>query len=96
MVGLLALGIGAMVRHTAGAIATLFGVVLVLPGLVEALPSPWNDDVSKFLPSGAGQAMMQRIPDHASLSPLAGGLVLAGYVVAALGAATVIIHHRDA
>ena len=42
VLGLLALGIGALIRHSAGAIAAVFGLILVLPGLVGALPSSWE------------------------------------------------------
>src|SRR5947209_5388726 len=57
VVGLFGVALGWLLRHTAGAISTLFGVLLVLPLLVRVLPSPWSDDVSKWLPSGAGQAV---------------------------------------
>ena len=96
MVGLLGLGIGALIRHTAGAVATLFGVVLVLPALASALPTPWNTDVSKVLPSEAGQAMLLLSHGKDTLSPLLGGLVMLAYVVVAIAAATVSIHLRDA
>jgi ABC-2 type transport system permease protein len=38
VLGLLALGLGTMIRHSAGAIATLFGLLFVLPGIAGALP----------------------------------------------------------
>ena len=59
ILGLLALGIGTLIRHSAGAISALFGVVLVLPGLVLLLPSSWNHAIAKFLPSNAGAAIAQ-------------------------------------
>ena len=38
-VGLLGLGCGFIIRNTGGAIAALFGLLLVLPLLAQALPS---------------------------------------------------------
>ena len=38
LIGLLAVGLGFLIRNTAGAIATLFGIVLVAPILAAALP----------------------------------------------------------
>lgn len=43
LVGAIGVGVGALLRHTAGAVAVLFAVLLVIPGLVSLLPSPWND-----------------------------------------------------
>ena len=39
VLGLLALGLATIIRHTAGAISAFVGVVLVLPIIVEALPT---------------------------------------------------------
>jgi hypothetical protein len=46
VLGLFALGIGTLIRHSAGAIAALFGIILVLPGLVAALPASWSNDAT--------------------------------------------------
>jgi ABC-2 type transport system permease protein len=77
-------GVGAAVRRTAGAVAVLFAVLLVVPGLVALLPSPWNNDVTKFLPSSAGVAMSALVRFPNLLSPLGGFLVLCGYAAATL------------
>ena len=49
----------------------LIQLVLVLPILAEALPSPWNTDVIKLLPGGAGQAMtaVRQTSDSLSAGP---------------------------
>ena len=76
-VGLLGVALGWLLRHTAAAISTLFGVLLILPLLARALPSPWSDDVSKWLPSGAGQALWARRTEQrdvlGSQAPVVGG-----------------------
>jgi ABC-2 type transport system permease protein len=96
LLGLLALGIGAIVRHTAGAIAAFVGLILVVPALVSALPSPWSGDISKFLPSDAGQALVSVHTSAGQLSPWAALAVLVGWVAASLGTAAVLIRRRDA
>ena len=95
-VGLLGLAIGTILRRPAGGIASLFGLVLVLPMLTNALPSPWNTDVEKYLPSSAGRAMFATRGASDLLRPGAGLAVLAAYVVVALALAGVALARRDA
>lgn len=96
LIGLLGLGLGTLMRRTAGAIATLFGLVLVLPALVDALPSPWNTDVGKLLPINAGRAMFTVRPNSDLLSPAGGLLAMVITVGVVLGLATFILNRRDA
>jgi ABC-type transport system involved in multi-copper enzyme maturation permease subunit len=96
LVGLLGLGLGALLRRTAGAIATLFGLVLVLPALTEALPSPWNTDVGKLLPINAGRALFAVRPSTDLLSPGQAFLVLLVTVGVVLALATIALTRRDA
>jgi ABC-type transport system involved in multi-copper enzyme maturation permease subunit len=95
-VGLLALGLGTVFRRTAGAISALFGLILVLPLLAQALPSPWNTDVSKILPGPAGIAVFTVRPDGDLLSPAMGALVCLIWLVATYVLATVLLTRRDA
>ena len=97
MIGLLAVGIGFLIRSPAGGIATLFGIVLVLPLPAQALPSPYSTDVSKYLPLNAGtQIMSTRSPDPTQLGPWTGLGVVALYALAALIAGAVALSRRDA
>jgi ABC-2 type transport system permease protein len=95
-VGLLGLGLGTIVRRTAGAISALFGLVLVLPLLALALPSPWNHDVAKILPGQAGQALFSVRPDADLLSPAMGALVCLIWLAATYTLAAVLLSRRDA
>jgi ABC-type transport system involved in multi-copper enzyme maturation permease subunit len=52
---LIAYGLGAIVRHTAGAIASAFGLMFVVQIVVQFLPQSWRWDMLRFLPSSAGQ-----------------------------------------
>ncbi|MFI6761693.1 ABC transporter permease [Micromonospora sp. NPDC050417] len=95
-VGLLGLTLAALLRGTAAAIAALFGAMLVVPGLFPLLPSSWNDTVGPYLPSHAGESFMSVTPSAGMLGPWAGLAVFAGYLVAALAAAAVMLKRRDA
>jgi ABC-type transport system involved in multi-copper enzyme maturation permease subunit len=104
ILGLLGLGIGTLIRHSAGAISALFGVILVLPGLVLILPESWHNAIAKYLPSNAGAAIAQSDAVRAGtapgngpeLAPWMGLGLFALYAVAVLAVAAVILDRRDA
>jgi ABC-2 type transport system permease protein len=50
----LSVAAGTLLRHPAAAIACLMAVVLVLPGIAEALPDSWRNPVTEFWPTQAG------------------------------------------
>jgi ABC-2 type transport system permease protein len=85
LVALFALGIGTLLRHTAGAIFTVVAVFLVIPfifNIVVAFASSldWVLNVNKFLPSVAGSAITPsgaQVPEV--LDPWVGISVLAAY-----------------
>ena len=95
-IGLLGLAIGAILRRTAGAIATIVGLVFVAELLVQALPSPWNTDVSKYLPGSAGFALFSVRPDAGLLSAGAAFVVLLAWLAVAFVTATILLARRDA
>lgn len=96
VVALVGLGLGALVRHTAGALSALFGLLFLLPQIVHALPSPWDARIGSYMMMDAAQQMTSLRPDPDLLPPTWSAVVLAGYVVAALGAAAWLITRRDA
>jgi hypothetical protein len=95
-VGLLGLGCGFIIRNTGGAIAALFGLLLVLPLLAQALPSSLQQHITKYLPLLAGTAGMNTESGTDQLGPWAGLGVFAVYVVAALGIGLYVLRRRDA
>ena len=96
VIGLFGVALGWLLRHTAGAISTLFGILLILPILARILPSPWSDDVSKWLPSGAGQQVFAVRPESGSLGPWSGFGVFCAYVAVLLVLGALALLRRDA
>ena len=96
VLGVFALGLGAIIRNTAGAITAFAGVLFVLPGLMHVLPTSWNDAVSPYLPSNAGQQIMSIVQDPNSLSPWVGFAVFCGYAVVVMAIAALLMRRRDA
>jgi hypothetical protein len=95
LVGLFAMGLGAILRNTAAGIASFAAIMFVIPPLITILPSSIADSITPYLPSNAGEAMME-IGHHANtLSPGAGLAVLAAEVVAVIAAAALLLNRRD-
>jgi len=95
-VGLLAFGLGALIRRTAGALAAFFGVLFLPTALIDLLPSSWHEVAMKFAPVNAGTqiANTHRV-DH-MLGPWQGlGMFTLYGVVIVLGALFV-VGRRDA
>jgi ABC-2 type transport system permease protein len=97
VLGVFALGIGALIRHTAGAIATVIGVVLVLPLLTSFLPGSWGRHVNGYLPQQAG-SLIYEAQTHADqvLSPWQGFAVFCAWTAVLLGAGAFLLMRRDA
>ena len=93
--GLLGLGLGALLRNTAGAIASLFGVLFGLQIVVGFLPASVADKVSRYLPTPAGVAVTNVRTDPASLPPWTGFGLFCLYTVILLGLAAWLLRRRD-
>jgi ABC-2 type transport system permease protein len=96
LIGIFAVALGFIIRSTAGGIATLFGLLLVLPGIGLVLPTSWQANTLPYLPSNAGASMFSPQTAVGSLSAGAGLVVLVTWVVAALAGAAVLVKRRDA
>jgi ABC-2 type transport system permease protein len=95
LVGIFALAIGAIVRNTAGGIATFAGIFFVLPPLMFTLPTSWNNAISQYLPSQAGRQIFALHHAAHTLRPLTGGLIFAAYCGAAIAIAAILLARRD-
>jgi hypothetical protein len=91
---LLGTGLGAIIRHTAGSVAALFGL-LALPAVLLTVPAPWNDRIGRFtLPFAAEQIVVQH-PRPSLFTPAVSMLILLAWPAAVLAAAAVLIARRD-
>ncbi len=97
MVGLFALAIGAIVRHTAAGITGVIGFVLVLAPLTQLLPGSFGDHVHAYLPSEAGHLIAQaKQAPNDLLTPWQGYGVFALWTAALLVVAAILLKRRDA
>lgn len=96
---LLGLGLGAVLRHTAGAITAYVAAILVVPLLLPAVvPDSAEEAVMPYVPTYAAVAMYDAGGNapYDQLSPAVSALVVAGWVVLLLAAGTAVLHRRDA
>ncbi|MBF6555765.1 MAG: ABC transporter permease [Acidimicrobiales bacterium] len=101
MLTLIALGIGFILRHSAGAISLYVGLLLVIPLVIGILPSSISGSIEKYLPSNLGLAMIvvtTRKTDFAGvlLSPWAATGLLALYAAIIVVLAAWVLARRDA
>jgi ABC-2 type transport system permease protein len=95
LIGLMGLGLGAIVRHTAGAIAALVGVLFVVPLLLAGITR--GPGLAKYFPTFiAGNSLGVAKPVAQMLSPWAGFGVLCLYTAVVLGAGGWLLARRDA
>jgi hypothetical protein len=96
LVGVAGVALGALLRSTAGGISALVGTFMLVPGLMSLLPESWREDLTRYLPSSAGESIFALPHDAGTLSPAAGLLVLAGWTALALGGAAYRMRRSDA
>jgi ABC-type transport system involved in multi-copper enzyme maturation permease subunit len=96
--GLFAFAIGAILRHTAGTITAVIGLLFVIPILVHLLPQSWYQDVTRWLPDAAGRALSVTVgppPPHLFSAWTQFG-VFAIYTAVLLVVGAVLFRKRDA
>ena len=95
-VGVLGLGLGTIIRRTAGAITAFVGLLVIVPLVASFFPASWNEHVGKYFPARAGMAVFNVVPDPTSLSPWSGFAVLLLYAAVSLLAGGLLLTRRDA
>jgi ABC-2 type transport system permease protein len=96
LIALISLGIGAIIRHTAGAICAMVGVVFVLPLLFSPLSSSIRNTAQKFLPDLMRNSLTSVKPVAHLLSPGPTFGLLCAYAMIALAAGAWALARRDA
>jgi hypothetical protein len=95
LVSWVGLGLGLILRSTAGALVTLCALMFVVPVFATLLPASWNDRaVAVTLPYLAPQ--LSRTIPNAPLTPTWALVAMVGYLVVALGGGAVALFRRDA
>jgi ABC-2 type transport system permease protein len=109
LIAMLAFALGAIIRSSAGGIATILGALLVLPivgslayGLTQA---KWIENATAFLPSQAGGQLYAYMPPNSvqvttdsgliTLNAWEGGLVVLAWVVVATLVGAILTKRRD-
>lgn len=96
VLGLLGLGLGAIIRASSGAIAALFSLLFVPQILAQLLPPTWKTNVGKYVPMEAGSQIFSQHHEAGALGPWAGFGVFCLYAAGALALGFIVINQRDA
>ena len=98
--GVLAFGLGLLIRHTAGGIGAVTGLLFVVTILVNFLPQSWQDHVDKWVPALAGGQLWMTGPRPPGATPMFGPwtsfAILCGYAAVAVAAGVILFRKRDA
>ena len=97
LIALIGLGLGAVIRHTAGAICALVGVLFVLPLILVPMGTSIQNSVGQFMPMIIAENSLTAVtPVPHSLSPGVGFAMLCLYAAAALAVGGWALARRDA
>lgn len=96
LVGLAAVGVGALIRNTAGAISTLVAVIIVLPPLSNLLPTSFGRPLREYWPTEAGSQIISVHRGAHVLGSWTGLGVLAAFAAVVLALGAISILRRDA
>jgi len=95
--GLFAMAVGLLLRHTAAALSVVLALVFVVGNMAFLLPGTWGDWVTKVLPGNAGGVVTQAVPFEGQLlSPWTGFAVFAAEVLTLLTIGYLVFQRRDA
>ena len=98
--GVLAFGLGLLIRHSAGGIGAMVGLLFVVTILINFLPQGWQDHVDKWIPALAGGQLWMAVAQPPGSTPMFGPwpsfAVLCGYAAIAVAAAVILFRKRDA
>ena len=98
VVALIAFGLGAIIRHTAGAITSAIGLMFVVPIIVQILPSNWRWEIMRFFPDAAGRVLSVTVgqTNQHLWSPWPQFLVTVIFAVVLVGIGGYLFSKRDA
>ena len=96
--GLMAFAVGSLLRHTAGTITAVIGLLFVLPIIISLLPSSVHNAILRWLPSSAGSAISTTVGSQGAHLFAGWGeiFVLCAYVIVLLAIGGFLFKTRDA
>jgi ABC-2 type transport system permease protein len=95
LLGLFGLGLGVIIRHTAGAIATYVGVIFLVPIFLQPLSSSGNP--GRFAPEQMlANSVAAVVPQSGQVSAPLACLLMVAYCAVVLAAAMMLLRARDA
>jgi ABC-2 type transport system permease protein len=95
LLGLFGLGLGVIIRHTAGAIATFVGAIFLLPVLLQSLSA--HGTPGRFAPEEMlSNSVAAVVRESGQLTPVVGFLLMVLYTAVTLGIAMRLLIGRDA
>jgi ABC-2 type transport system permease protein len=95
LLGMFGLGLGFIIRHTAGAITAFVGVLFLLPLLLHPLQADGNP--ARFTPeSMLANSVAAVVHQTGQVSATVGFLLMTLYCALAVGLGMVLLHRRDA
>lgn len=92
LLGLLGLGLGVIIRHTAGAMAAYVGITFLLPILVTKFPG----NLVRFTPLGIANSLTDVVRQGNQLAAPVGFVLIVVYCVILLGLGATFLARRDA
>lgn len=92
LIALIGLGLGMIVRNTAGAISAFVGVVFLLPVILKSFGS----DPSRYTPLGILANSVSTVDQHGNLDPIVGFVLMIAYTAITVAVGTMLLVRRDA
>ncbi|MEU3819816.1 ABC transporter permease [Streptomyces sp. NPDC030392] len=95
LVALIALGLGALLRSVPGALGAFIGGVVIVPEILGALPYGFTDDVLRYFPTQAANALGSSTPLPGAAAPGGALVALLLWAGGTLALAGVLLKRRD-
>lgn len=94
LISMMGIGLGAIVRQTAGTVAALLGL-LAGPANFLFLPASWSDFIGRFTPLFSAEQVVALHPRTELFSPASSMVVLVAWPAVLLVVAAILISRRD-
>jgi ABC-2 type transport system permease protein len=93
---MLGFGLGALIRHTAGALSALFGLLYAGTAVIDLLPTDWRNKLINYMPVNAGSQVLVVKHTTGALGAWTGFGIFLCYPAAAVIGALLLVNRRDA